>query len=259
VSELMLEGKSVLVAGIGPGLGRSIAMAATAAGADVALVARRQGPLDELAADLAPTGRQVVTVAADVTVPADCARVARSVIDAFGGLDALVYNAYAPSLGTTLVDADLDEWRQVMEVNAFGALELLRPLLDTLAERQGSVVLINTRQLRRPTNGAYVMSKGALMAIGQVLAHELGPSGIRVNSVVPGWMWAAPVEDYFTRQAAAGGPSIEAQYDAVAGDFPLRRLPTAGDVANSVVFLASDQAAAITGQALDVNAGEIFT
>ena len=166
---------------------------------------------------------------------------------------------YAPSLGTTLVDADLDEWRQVMEVNAFGALELLRPLLATLAERQGSVVLINTRQLRRPTNGAYVMSKGALMAIGQVLAHELGPSGIRVNSVVPGWMWAAPVEDYFNRQAAAGGPSVEAQYDAVAGDFPLRRLPTADDVANSVVFLASDQAAAITGQALDVNAGEIFT
>ena len=153
MSELMLEGKSVLVAGIGPGLGRSIAMAATAAGADVALVARRQGPLDELAADLAPTGRQVVTVAADVTVPADCARVAQSVIDAFGGLDALVYNAYAPSLGTTLVDADLDEWRQVMEVNAFGALELLRPLLDTLAERQGSVVLINTRQLRRPKRG----------------------------------------------------------------------------------------------------------
>jgi NAD(P)-dependent dehydrogenase (short-subunit alcohol dehydrogenase family) len=122
------------------------------------------------------------------------------------------------------------------------------------------VVLINSRQIRRlgQPRGGYAMSKAALFMAGQVLAHELGPNGVRVNTVVSGWMWGPAVEDYFAEASKTNGKTVDQQYQEVAETFALRRIPLPDEVAEAVVFLASTKASAITGQSLDVNAGESF-
>jgi NAD(P)-dependent dehydrogenase (short-subunit alcohol dehydrogenase family) len=257
---VLLEGKTVLVAGIGPGLGRSVAIKAAEDGADVALVARSDETLDHTEKEVAAIGGRVAKIKGDVTNPDDCTRIAQTTVAELGGIDCVVYNAYAPWAGSSAFDgADLSDWRRAVEVNAFGALELIQACLPALKERRGNVVLISSRVIRRPHHGGYAMSKAALGIAGHVLASELGPIGIRVNTVVPGWMWSPPVEGFFENNMKETGKSIDEQYREVVDEFPLRTMPTADDVANSVVFLASDRAAAITGQSLDVNAGEAFT
>ena len=108
----------------------------------------------------------------------------------------------------------------------------------------------------RPEYGAYKMGKASLLAMAQNLAAELGPRGIRVNSVAPGYIYAGSLKWYFDHLARERGLTHQDIYDEIAADTDLRRLPVADEVADAVVFLASDMARAITGQCLDVNAGE---
>lgn len=257
---MLLQDKIVLVAGIGPGLGQAIARKASDEGANVALVSRTTDFAREQVAALASLGRRAIAVQGDLTSPHDCRRIAETVAGELGGLDAIVYNAFHAGVEARVEDADLADWRRSMDVNAFGALELVRACLASLRARRGAVVLVNSRQIRRlgQPRGGYAMSKAALFMAGQILAHELGPQGIRVNSVVSGWMWGPTVEHYFEQNAAKSGRSVQEQYDAVASGFALRKIPLPEEVAEAVVFLASSRASAITGQSLDVNAGESF-
>jgi NAD(P)-dependent dehydrogenase (short-subunit alcohol dehydrogenase family) len=91
-----------------------------------------------------------------------------------------------------------------------------------------------------------------------VLAKELGPNGIRVNTVVPGWMWGPSVERYFEMRAKRDGTSVDEQRRAITTQIALGRIPTDDDCADAVVFFASDLSCAVTGQSLDVNGGEVF-
>ncbi|MSO79763.1 MAG: SDR family oxidoreductase [Acidimicrobiia bacterium] len=109
-----------------------------------------------------------------------------------------------------------------------------------------------------PLQGGYATSKGALLAAAQVLAKELGPHGIRVNSIVPGWMWGPNVEMYFSMMEKQTGKSTQDSYDEIASQIPLGEIPPDEDCANAAVFFASDMSSVITGQALDVNGGEVF-
>ena len=108
----------------------------------------------------------------------------------------------------------------------------------------------------RLTFGPYKMAKAALLALAQSLATELGPQGIRVNSVAPGYIWAGSVKWYFGELAKQRGVTRQQIYDETAASTDLRRLPEPDEVADAVLFLASDLARAITGQCLDVNCGE---
>jgi NAD(P)-dependent dehydrogenase (short-subunit alcohol dehydrogenase family) len=257
---VILQGKVVLVAGSGPGLGSAVAAAAAREGADLVLAARSEASLESAADEVRRAGRPVLAVKADVTSAGECDRLAAEAEREFGGIDVVVHNAFFDGPAARFEEADLDVWRRSMEVNAFGGLQLVRACLPSLKERQGSIVLINSRQIRRlgHPRGGYAMSKGALLIAGRVLASELGRYGIRVNTVVPGWMWGPAVEGYFEGQVAAGAGSVQEQYDRVVRDFSLSRMPEPTDVAEAVVFLASPRARSITGQSLDVNAGESF-
>jgi NAD(P)-dependent dehydrogenase (short-subunit alcohol dehydrogenase family) len=140
------------------------------------------------------------------------------------------------------------------------SLQLTKEVIAPMkAQGGGSIVFINSMIIRKilPYQGGYAASKGALMTAAQVLAKELGPHRIRVNSVVPGWMWGPSVEGLFEMRAK-GGPSVQEQYDTIAKDIPLGVIPPDDDVANAVVFFASDMSAVVTGQSLDVNGGEVF-
>jgi NAD(P)-dependent dehydrogenase (short-subunit alcohol dehydrogenase family) len=172
-----------------------------------------------------------------------------------------VHNAFAPDTFQLFEDVDLASWRQIMDVNLFGSLQLTQAAIPHMkAQGAGSIVFVNSMIIRKvlPLQGGYATSKGALMTAAQVLAKELGPHGIRVNSIVPGWMWGPSVEMYFKMQEAQTGRSVQEHYDEIASQIVLGEIPPDDDCANAAVFFASDLSRVITGQSLDVNGGEVF-
>jgi NAD(P)-dependent dehydrogenase (short-subunit alcohol dehydrogenase family) len=110
----------------------------------------------------------------------------------------------------------------------------------------------------QPAQGGYAISKGALLTATRVLAYELGPSKVRVNAVVPGWMAGPSVDIYIEMTSTGRGVPAQVVIDELNARVPLGRIPSDGDVAGSIVYLASDLSSAMTGQALDTNGGEIF-
>jgi NAD(P)-dependent dehydrogenase (short-subunit alcohol dehydrogenase family) len=258
---MLLKDKTAIVSGIGPGLGKEIALAFAREGADVALGARTESYLQEVQAEIEGLGRKAVYARTDITDADACARLAKLAADELGGTDVLVHNAFAPDTFQLFEDVDLSSWRHIMDVNLFGSLQLTQAVLPTMkAQGSGSIIFVNSMIQRKvlPLQGGYATSKGALLTAAQVLAKELGPHKIRVNSIVPGWMWGPSVEMYFQMMEAQTGKSPQESYDEIAKEIPLGEIPPDDDCANAAVFFASDLSSVITGQALDVNGGEVF-
>lgn len=258
MSGMLLRDKVVVVSGIGPGVGRSIAVRAAEQGADVVLAARTEATLEKVAAEVTALGRRALAVRTDITSEADAERLADTAVDEFGRVDVLVNNAFAIPPLTDLVKADLDAVRAGFETSAIATLRLTRLLVPALAEARGSVVMINSMVLRHSQRryGAYKMAKAAVLSLAQSLATELGPQGIRVNSVAPGYIWADTLKWYFNHLADKRGVPAQQVYDETAANTDLGRLPEPDEIADTVLFLASDLARAITGQCIDVNCGE---
>jgi NAD(P)-dependent dehydrogenase (short-subunit alcohol dehydrogenase family) len=254
----LLRGTVVVVSGIGPGLGRSIALQSARAGADVVLAARTASRLDEVAREVTALGRRALAVATDITDAQSASRLAEAALAAFGRVDTLVNNAFAIPPLVGLAEVDLDAIRAAFETNVVAALRLTRLFTPALEAAAGSVVMINSAVLRhsRLSFGGYKMAKSALLALAQSLATELGPRGIRVNSVAPGYIWADSLKWYFGHLADQRGVDAQRIYDQTAATTDLGRLPEPDEIADAVVFLASPMARAITGQCLDVNCGE---
>ena len=255
---MLLRDKVVVVAGIGPGLGRSIALASAREGADVVLAARTAARLDDVAKEIAALGRRGLAVPTDLADAAAVERLRETAVDAFGRVDALVYNALAMPPIKALGEVSLDAVSASFDANVVAALRLTRLFVPALAESKGSVVMINSMVLRfsQLTMGPYKLTKAALLAMAQSLATELGPQGIRVNSVAPGHIWGDSLKWYFGYLAKKRGVTVEQIYEETAAPIDLGRLPEPDEIADAVVFLASGMARAITGQCLDVNCGE---
>ncbi|MEU5760934.1 MULTISPECIES: SDR family oxidoreductase [Nocardia] len=255
---MLLQDKVVVVSGVGPGLGRAIAVQSAKAGADVVLASRTESRLTEVAKEITELGRRAVVVPTDINDEAAAAHLVEAAHSAFGKVDTLVNNAFAIPPIVDLADVDLDQVRAGFETNVLAALRLTRLFVPALAETKGSVVMINSAVLRhsRRTFGPYKMAKASLLALAQSLATELGPKGIRVNSVAPGYIWADNLKWYFNYLAQQRGITSEEVYAETAKTTDLRKLPEPDEIADAVVFFASAMARAITGACLDVNAGE---
>ncbi len=255
---MMLRDKVVVVAGVGPGLGRAIALASAREGADVVLAARTASRLDEVAKEVAGLGRRGLAVPADLADAGAAEQLAEVAQAEFGGVDALVYNALAMPPIKDLTSVDLAAIKESFDANVVAALRLTRLFTEALAASRGSVVMVNSMVVRfsQRRMGPYKLAKAALLAMAQSLATELGPRGIRVNSVAPGHIWGDSLKWYFGYLAHKRGVDIEAIYAETAAAIDLGRLPEPEEVADAVVFLASPLARAITGQCLDVNCGE---
>jgi NAD(P)-dependent dehydrogenase (short-subunit alcohol dehydrogenase family) len=254
----LLQGKVVIVSGIGPGLGRSIAMRSAEQGADVVLAARTESRVDEVAKEVTALGREALAVPTDVSDPDAAQRLVNATLEKFGRADALVHNALAMPPIKDLGVVDLDAVKVAFDTNVVAALRLTRLFTPALIESAGSVTMINSMVVRfsQRTMGPYKMTKAALLAVAQSLASELGPQGVRVNSVAPGHIWGDSLQWYFGYLANKRGVDPQAIYDETAANIDLRRLPVPDEVADAVVFLSSPMARAITGQCLDVNCGE---
>ncbi len=242
---LPLEGRTALVTGASRGIGAAIASALDRAGARVALVARDVAALDATAERLR---NDPVVLAADLADPDVPARLVAEASDRLGGIDVLVNNAaVAARAPTEQLDAALVD--RLYAVNVRAPLLLIGALIPSMVER-GSGVIISLSSVSAvvgtPRRAAYAATKGAIDAATRSLAIELGPHGIRVNSVAPGVvdteMWA--------RNKAI--PGVVEQIEALT---PLRRWSTPDDVADVVVFLASDAARFVTGETMSVDGG----
>jgi NAD(P)-dependent dehydrogenase (short-subunit alcohol dehydrogenase family) len=258
----LLDGRVLLLSGVGPGLGRHVAENACAAGAAVMMGARSADLGEHLAGELrARYGPIAAFHRADVTSDDDCVSLVSAAEELFGGVDCIVANAAAMSRGMTIEDAEIDEWRAAFEVNLFGSLRLVKAAVPALKRREaGSVVFVGSQIVRRvfPGRGPYAASKAALLTAAQVLARELGPYNIRVNTVVPGRMWGEPLQRGLPLLAEERRITVDQQLERMLDDVSLPDLATDEECARAVVFLASDMSAAMTGQSIDTNAGETF-
>lgn len=258
---MLLEGKVGLVSGIGPGMGRDISLAFAREGADVALVARTQAKLDAVADEVRALGRRATTVVCDIADEAACRAAVQQTVAELGRLDIVVNNAFHGGDGKTFLDADFDEWRKVMDVNLFGSLAMTRAAVPHLeASGDGRVIMINSMSVQRIQQkwGSYVASKSALAGVTKTLALELGPKGIRVNGIHPGYIYGDSVEWYFNHLAEKRGITFQEVYDEVASETCLGYLPHSEEIAGTAVYFASPLAKPVTGQMIGVNAGHWF-
>ena len=256
---MILEGKTLVVTGVGSGLGSEIARAAVRDGANVVLAARTQATLEALAKQLDPRGERVAAVPTDIGDEAQCRALAEAAVARFGRVDALAQVAALDAVFGGLMEATAEDWRRVMETNVIGSTQMARAVAPHMKQRGGgSIVLIGSQSSFLPLvpQIAYASSKGALRTAMYFMAKELGPDRIRVNTVVPTWMWGPPVEAYVSMQAKQRGVAVEEIVAEITSGMPLGEVPRDEDVAEAVIFLASDRARMITGQHLLVNAGE---
>jgi len=258
----MLEGKTVIVTGVGGGLGRECVEAALREGANVVMAARTQATLDTLAAELDPAGERLAALAADITDEAACGALVELAREKFGSVDALIQVAAFEMAFGGLWDSQFKDWRTAYETNVIGALTLIRPVAEAMkAKGGGSIVLIGSQSMFKPQlpQAGYAASKGALLSTMYYLADELGEHNIRCNMVVPSWMWGPPVQLYVDIQSQQKSISKEEALQEIVADFPLRRMTEDGEVADVAMFFASDHAKAVTGQHLLVNSGEMMS
>ena len=254
----VLDDRVVVVSGVGPGLGAAIALQSARAGATVVLAARTEKRLEKVAAAVREIGGTALVVPTDITDDASAQNLLDRTLEEHGRVDALVNNAFAMPPIEPVSEAELDVIRAGFETNVLGALRMSKVFVPALEQTRGAVVMINSAVLRHssPEYGAYKMGKAALLAMSQALASEVGPRGVRVNSVAPGYIYADSLTWYFDHLAHERGTTHQAVYDETAAACDLRRLPVPEEIADAVVFLASDMARGITGQCLDVNCGE---
>ena len=255
---MILEGKIVAITGVGPGMGRKLAVEAARQGAKVAISARSAPFLQEVLAEVKALGGEAIAVPTDVSKMADCTALAEATVTAFGRVDGLVNSAYYHPDWLTFEDADLDQWAKAYDVACMGAMRMIRAVLPHMkAQGGGAVVNVNTMATRKPMigEGGYAIAKAGLGQVTRQLAVELGGYNIRVNQTVMGWMNGAPVQGYIEGMVAAGRKREDVEGEITAR-IPLKRIPPDQNCAKAVLFLLSDLASEVTGASLEVNGGE---
>jgi NAD(P)-dependent dehydrogenase (short-subunit alcohol dehydrogenase family) len=166
--------------------------------------------LEEVALGIQKRRQKSLCVPTDISKPEDCQRLVEQAMKQFGRVDVLVNNAFLTHPWGSIESADFEAWKKILDVNLFGSLRLSQLVIPHMRRQGGgSIVMVNTMSMRiiEPNVGGYASSKGALMIATQTLAKEVGPDKIRVNSVVPGYIWSDKMEAYFrhlaNEQAAA--------------------------------------------------------
>lgn len=242
----MLSDKVAIITGASRGIGRIIAAALAAQGAKVVASARNAEALESLAAEIKAQGGNVVAVVADVAVEADANNLIEQAVANYGKVDILINNAGITRDGL-LLRMKSDDWDAVLDTNLKGAFLCTRAAAKFMSkQRYGRIINVSSvvGEMGNAGQANYCASKAGLLGLTKSVARELARRNVTVNAVTPGFIVTDMTEN-MTDKAR----------EAMTEQIPLGRLGEAEDVANAVLFLASDQSSYITGQVLGVNGG----
>ena len=250
-----------IVTGASQGIGRVIAVEIGRGGGVVVLAARNLDGLNETAAMVEEASGRPMVVETDVSSQTSVGDMVEAVTAEHGRIDALVNNSGIGGPSGKLWEVDPEEWKSTFDVNVFGVFQVTRAVLPVMIEQQaGSVVIIGSISGKRPLFGrsAYTTTKTALIGLTRTLAAEVGPEGIRVNLISPGFVAGPRLDWVMNAQSEARGLSLDEVRSEFENEAPLRRLTDPVDVARAAVFLASEAASGITGADLNVNSGAVM-
>lgn len=238
-----LEGKVAVITGSSRGIGRATAQLFAAEGALVVITSRSQADLDAVAADIKGRGGQVLAISADIDDRAQVQSLFDQVLQAYGRVDILVNNAGVHRV-VPFLELTEEEWDRVMQTNVKGTFYCLKAVLPSMVAR-GQGVIVNVSSMAAKTGGEYpvhhyVAAKSAIIGLTKSLSSEFAPLGLRVNCVCPGITDTGMAKD------------IKPHFEPI---IPMRRLANPEEIAETILFLASDRASYITGEITDVNGG----
>jgi 3-oxoacyl-[acyl-carrier protein] reductase len=254
-----VQDKVVIITGAGEGLGRTMAELFSREGAVVVAAARRPGPIEETVALVEAAGGTALAVPTDVTDEDACARLVATTVERFGCVDVLLNNASQPGRDLHVWEQTLENWNATIAAVVTGPMLLTREVLrqSMLERRRGSIVnFSSTASLNGiPRKSHYAVAKSGLRLLTKVAAQEAGPYGVRVNCVVPGGIQTDLLFRYWERIAGERGVTADVVRDESAASVALRKIALPEETAAAALFLASDEASAITGQSLVVDSG----
>jgi len=244
-----LAGKVALITGGNAGIGEAIAKRFAGEGAAVAITGRRQAELDRVAQDIEQQQGKVLAVAGSVTDERHAQAAVAEVVRRFGALDILINNAGVGEFGRRLHELDDETWARVLDINLTGVFRMTRAAVpEMLKQGRGSIVNISSiaSLVGIPCLSVYAASKGALDALTRAVAIDYAKDGIRCNAVNPGLI-ATPM--------AAPLMANPEQLDPILNHYPIRRPGKPEEVADMVLYLASDEAAWVTGGSFAIDGG----
>jgi len=251
MNEKQFTGKVAFVTGATSGIGQACAIAFANAGAKVAGVGRKTEALNDLEKKIRETGAEVLTIQADLSEVQEAERAVKRVLEVFGGIDILVNAAGHLSSGT-IENTALEAWDDMMDVNVRAVFQLMQKALPSLIERRGNIVNVSSVTGLRAFPGvlAYCVSKAALDQLTRCASLELASKGVRVNAVNPG-----VVVTQIHKRGGMNDDAYAAFLEHSKTTHPLGRTGRPEEVADLILFLASDQASWITGATYSIDGG----
>jgi NAD(P)-dependent dehydrogenase (short-subunit alcohol dehydrogenase family) len=248
-----------LITGGGRGIGRAIALRFASEGAAVMLAATKREPLEATAAEIRKAGGRAATAVVDVADEAAVKAVVAATLGELGRLDILVNNAGVGGPTQRVVDMERADWDRTLAVNVTGAFLCSKHAIPHMvARKSGRIVNITSIAglMGYPLRSPYAVSKWGMIALTRTLAGELGEHGITVNAIAPGAVRGERVEGVIAARAAAlGRPAADVERELFVDPTALKRMVGPDDVAATAAFLASNDAANITGETISVSAG----
>ena len=258
--DLGLRGARVLVTAASQGLGAATARRFSLEGAQVVISSRELERLQTTAAAISEeTGNPVFTFAADLREDAAVERLVRNAAETLGGLDVLVTNAGGPPSGR-FEAFDMATWRAAADLTLHSAVNLVRAALPHLRQsRRAAVLAVVSMAAKEPVENLTLSNvlRPALVGLTNTLSQELGPQGIRFNSILPGITDTERVQNLMRARAQANGTTPDQEAEKAVAGIPLGRFGTPEEFASAAVFLCSPAAGFITGAALPVDGGQI--
>jgi len=256
--DLGLKGRGVIVAASSEGIGRATAELFAREGAQVAMCARTEDKLRAAADEIrGATGAEVYAERTDVTDGAAVQRFVENVAKQFGRIDVCVANAGGPP-AKNFLSIQSDEWRRAVDMNFMSVIHLAKAVIPYMQRhRWGRIITITSVSVRQPVD-ELIMSNSvrpAVMGLVKSLSNDFGKDGILVNNVAPGYTATERLKELSSVRALATGTTSQAVDEQLAADTPVRRLGQPNEIADAIVWLASERASYITGQTLVVDGG----
>jgi len=256
--DLGLKGRGVIVAASSQGIGLATAEAFAREGAQVAMCARTEKTLLEAATLIRrQTGAEVYAEALDVTDAAAVQRFTDQVAKRFGRIDVCVTNAGGPP-AKNFLSISADEWRKAVDLNLMSTVHLAKAVIPHMQRhRWGRIVTITSVSVKQPVADLVLSNsvRAAVVGLVKSLSNEFGKDGILVNNVAPGFTATERLQELAQVRALAAGSSPQQVCDGWAAETPVKRLGTPEEIANAIVWLASERASYITGQTILADGG----